>query len=128
MPAGALYAKIGPSIFPYATAVGLGVSGIALLWTAGHGMGSPSDATAAPSLDRRALAWLGAGLAANVVLIGPLGFIAASTVLFACVARAFGSRRPLRDAPIGFALAAVTHQAFIRLLGLDLGSGTFAGF
>ncbi len=51
------------------------------------------------------LGWLLAGLALNVALIGTAGFIIASTALFACTARAFGSRKSLRDAAIGFALA-----------------------
>ena len=47
-----------------------------------------------------------AALTLNVVLFAPLGFIAASAVLFACVSAAFGSRRFVLDALIGIALRA----------------------
>ena len=64
------------------------------------------------ALDWRSLAFVVAGLVANVALIVPLGFTAASTVLFTLVAYGFGSRKPLRDAPLGFALALVAYLGF----------------
>ena len=63
----------------------------------------------------------------NVILIGPLGFIVAATTLFFCVARAFGSDRPLRDLGIGLAIAVVAYLGFDRLLGISLGLGTLWG-
>jgi putative tricarboxylic transport membrane protein len=133
IPVAAVYAKIGPRAFPYGAALGLGLVGLALAVTAWRGAASggiaAEEAEPAPSPPaRRALGWLGVGLAANAALIAPLGFVLASTALFAAVARAFGSVRPLRDAAAGFALALALHQGFLRLLGLDLGSGVFAGF
>ena len=53
---------------------------------------------------------------------------ATSTALFACVARGFGSRRPLRDLAIGFALASVSYLGFARLLSIKLGEGLIERF
>lgn len=127
IPVAAVYAKIGPRAFPYAAALGLGLVGLVLAVEAWRAAPAAIEAEPAPGpLARRALGWLGVGLAANAVLIAPLGFVLASTALFAAVARAFGSVRPLRDAAVGCALAVALHQGFVRLLGLDLGSGVFA--
>ena len=57
----------------------------------------------------------------------PLGFTAASTVLFMLVAYGFGSRKPLRDAAIGFAVAIVAYLGFARLLGVNIGAGLVEG-
>ena len=76
-------------------------------------------------VDWPALAWLGAGLALNVALIGVLGFVLASTILFVCVARAFGSRRPARDAAIAILFSFVTYIGFDRVLGISIGAGVF---
>ncbi|MCA3600465.1 MAG: tripartite tricarboxylate transporter TctB family protein, partial [Methylobacterium sp.] len=51
------------------------------------------------------------------------GFILSSTLLFACVARGFGSRKLLRDALIGFGLALISYVGFDRILGYKIGSG-----
>jgi putative tricarboxylic transport membrane protein len=64
-------------------------------------------------------------LLVNVSLIGLLGFVVASTLLFACVARAFGSSRPGRDIAVGFAIAALTYYGFAGLLGINIGAGVF---
>jgi putative tricarboxylic transport membrane protein len=63
------------------------------------------------------------GLALNVALIERVGFILASTALFACTARAFGSVRPVRDAAIGFLIALAAYAGFDRMLGYQIGSG-----
>jgi len=54
--------------------------------------------------------------------------VLASTILFACTARAFGSRHLLRDAAIGVALAVLAHVCFDRLLGYRIGSGLVEQF
>ncbi|HSM88782.1 MAG TPA: tripartite tricarboxylate transporter TctB family protein, partial [Desulfobacterales bacterium] len=59
----------------------------------------------------------------NVALIAEAGFILATTVLFAATSRGFGSRRPWRDAAIGFALATLVWLAFDRGLGYRIGTG-----
>ena len=56
------------------------------------------------------MGFVAAGLVANVVLIQPLGFTAASVVMFVLVCHGFGSRHPLRDALI--ALGAGARRLF----------------
>jgi len=60
------------------------------------------------------------GLVLHAALIGSIGFIAASTLLMVCVARGYGSRRPLRDALIAFAIAVPIWALFSRVLGIGL--------
>jgi Tripartite tricarboxylate transporter TctB family len=126
IPVSPAYARVGPTVFPMIVAVGLGLLGAALLWQAltGRWTVDESGEEAGP-IDRRAMGWLLLGLVLNVALIQFLGFIIASTLLFVCVARAFGSRHPLRDAAIAIALAAVAYIGFDRILGISIGAGIF---
>jgi putative tricarboxylic transport membrane protein len=59
----------------------------------------------------------------NVVLIGSAGFTLASTVLFVCVARAFGSRNIVRDGAVAIVFALAAYFGFARTLGIDIGAG-----
>lgn len=72
------------------------------------------------------LVWLGCGVLANLMLIGPLGFIPASAALFVATASAFGGRRPLAHLVLGVAMASALELVFVMLLGLDLGRGLFS--
>ncbi len=65
------------------------------------------------------------GLVAFVALLNLAGFVAAGTVLFACTASAFGSRRWLRDALIGITLCATVYITFTYGLGVPLPPGLF---
>lgn len=120
-PDAAAYARVGPKAVPWIVAAALALLGVALTVVGLRG-GWPHEEAPERS-DRRALAWLGAGLALNAALIESLGFILASTLLFACTARAFGSRRPPLDLALGFALALVAYIGFDRVLGYRIGSG-----
>lgn len=124
IPVSPMYAQVGPTAVAYLAsalmiALGLGLLAEALRgrWT------SPPEETDA-ALDLKALGWLLLGLLLNIGLIGPLGFIPASTLLFACTARAFGSRRPLRDVLIGFVFAAIAYFGFAQLLGINIGESS----
>lgn len=121
-----LYAQLGPRVAPYIVGSGLAVLGTALLASAiaGRWRADPEE-DGAPDLP--ALAWMAAGLVLNVVLIQPLGFVLASTVLFAFVARGFGSRRWTRNAAIGLSIALLTYLGFERLLGIRVGAGILEG-
>jgi putative tricarboxylic transport membrane protein len=122
IPVSPLYAKVGPTVVPVISGLGLLGFGGALLWSALHGGWQPrEEREAAP--DRTALFWVLAGLALNVVTIGPLGFTLASILLFTCVARAFGSRAPLRDAGIGAVFALIAYIGFAKTLSINIGSG-----
>ncbi len=116
------YAVVGPRVFPFAVAALLGLLGLLLLIQALAGHLRPADFAGEP-VDRQAAGWVGLGLFANVALVQSLGFVLASSLLFLCVARGFGSRRPLRDLAIGLLLATLVFLGFSRLLGVRFGGG-----
>jgi len=123
VPSTPLYAKIGPKAFPYAVSVMLAVLGIALGFDAMRG-GWPNEWRDRDwPIDGRALGWVLVGLVLNVALIQFLGFVIAATILFVCIARAFGSLRPLTDLAIGFVLALLVYVGFDRGLGIQIGAG-----
>jgi putative tricarboxylic transport membrane protein len=127
IPVTPLYAKVGPRVFPIAVAIGMGLLGLALLRDAFKGTAPALPPEEDQPVDLGALAWLGAGLVLNIALIGWLGFCVASTVLFMCVARSFGSRQWLRNGLIGAAFAVITFVGFDRGLGISIGAGYFGG-
>lgn len=65
------------------------------------------------------------GLVSFVALLNLAGFVAAGTVLYACTASAFGSRRWLRDALLGITLCATVYITFTYGLGVALPPGRF---
>lgn len=124
IPTSPLYARIGPTIFPRAAAALLFILG-ALLVVQGLRGGWQDQAEKDIPLDWRALSLVAAGLVANAALIGTLGFVLASTLMFTLVAAGFGSRRPWFDAPIGCALAMAAYFGFAGALGVNIGAGPF---
>jgi putative tricarboxylic transport membrane protein len=75
----------------------------------------------------RPLAWIGAGLAVNVLAVERLGIVLSSAVLFWTAARAFDRTRPWRDAACAAAIAWAAFQLFDRALGLPLPGGLLSG-
>lgn len=122
IPVSPLYSKVGPTVFPYMTAAGLAALAV-LLFVQGLRGGWQDPEEAAVRMDWRAFGFVAAGLLANVGLIGTLGFTAASTLMFVLVAYGFGSRRTLRDAGIGLALALAAYFGFAKALGVNIGAG-----
>jgi putative tricarboxylic transport membrane protein len=122
IPVSPLYSKVGPTVFPYMTATGLAVLAMLLIVAAARGGWQPDEEKETPT-DWKALAFVVAGLIANVVLIQPLGFTAASVVMFVLVCHGFGSRRPLRDGLIALVLALAAYFGFARALGVNIGAG-----
>lgn len=124
IPVSPLYSKVGPTVFPYMTATGLVLLGLALVVQALRGEWGKTDAeTDTVPPDKRALFWLGLGLFLNVALIDFLGFVIASTILFVCTARAFGSTKWARDLGIAVALALIAYLGFSQLLSISIGAG-----
>ncbi len=122
IPVSPLYAKVGPTVVPMITSVGLLLLSGALLYSACRGGWQPEDErTTKP--DGVALLWVLAGLVLNILTIGPLGFTIASILLFTCVARAFGSRNMMRDAAIGAVFALVAYLGFAKALNINIGAG-----
>jgi putative tricarboxylic transport membrane protein len=122
IPVSPMYAKVGPTVFPYITVAGLGVLAVLLIAQALRGGWQPEEEKEV-AVDWRAFAFVVAGLVANAALIAPLGFTLASTIMFVLITHGFGSRRPVRDAIIGLLLALVAYFGFAKLLGVDIGAG-----
>ncbi|MCX7325153.1 MAG: tripartite tricarboxylate transporter TctB family protein [Hyphomicrobiales bacterium] len=122
IPVSPIYAKVGPTLVPIMAGLGLLIFGLALVLSAVRGGWQP-DEEKAITPDRRALGWVLAGLALNVLTIGPLGFTLASILLFVCVTRGFGSRNMLRDAWIGAVFALIAYLGFAKTLNINIGSG-----
>jgi putative tricarboxylic transport membrane protein len=116
------HAAIGPTLFPFLIAGGLIIIGALVLREAFFG--HVAHERGGFELDWLALALVSAGLIVQMLLLEMVGWIPATTILFAAVARAFGSRRLLLDAVIGLVLASLAFVVFNYGLGLDLPVGT----
>lgn len=108
--------------------------------------------TSGPPTDWKSLALIGLGLIVQICLIDPAdapfgidalfaglsapvahfvtaisGFVPTETIVFVCVAAAFGSRRHLRDLLIGLVLALIAYVGFVHGLRLPLPPGILQG-
>jgi len=121
------YARIGPRFFPLLVGIALLACGVALVVQALRGVrGVPEEAEdtdAEAATDWGPVAIILATLVLQVALIGRLGFVLSSTLLYAGVALGFGERRVWRSGAIGLALSLVVYLSFTRLLGLRLPAG-----
>lgn len=114
----ALYARIGPTAFPYAVAAGLGLLALGTAVAAWRG-----DFPAREPDNYGPVAWIVGGLVAQMLLLNTAGFSLATGVLFAATARGFG-RGPLwQTIPIGTAFAFVIWFLFSRGLSLTIPEG-----
>jgi putative tricarboxylic transport membrane protein len=117
------YAGVGPRFTPALVAVLLAVVGALLAWqVASGGLRHFSDPTEGLRPDVRGGVWVVAGVLAHASLITRIGFVLSAVVLFTCVARGFGSRRPLRDAALGAAITWPVFWLFTLVLDLSLPS------
>ena len=116
------YDRIGPRTAPYAVALGLLLLGGALVAPALRGRAHGEPQEPAP-LRSASLAWLALAGVLFLALAGRAGFIAAASLQFWLVARAFSAGRPLRDGVLAVLLAAAVYAAFSRGLGLALPAG-----
>lgn len=121
------YARIGPRFFPILVGVALLACGAALVVQALRGVrGVPEDAEdaeAGASGDWVPVVVILGVLAAYASLIGRLGFVLSTALLFTGVALGFGERRVLRSGAVGLVLSLVVYLAFTKLLGIRLPSG-----
>ena len=122
IPVSPLYSKVGPTVFPYITMTGMIVLSLLLIVAAVRGGWQPQEEKETPT-DWKAMGIVVAGLVANLVLIQPLGFTAASVVMFVLVCYGFGSKRTLRDVMLGLILALAAYFGFARALGVNIGAG-----
>ena len=119
------YAGIGPNFIPAVVAAGIILLGVWLAIEA-FGGGWRDTPEHAEEFEPLPFVWVSAGLFAHMALIGWAGFVIAGSVLFACVARGFGSRRVARDVGIGLALALGIFLFFVKLLNVNLPAGWLA--
>ncbi len=123
------YARVGPRVFPWMISAALVLLGVALLRSTLAGNWSAADDAAGRTpFDGGAFIWVGVGLVLYLVTITFLGFPIAAGLLFAGVARAFGSRRIAMDVGIGLALGTAVFLGFNYGLGLSLPAGILRGF
>ena len=116
--AGANYARVGPTTFPYfVAAVFLGLS----IWTAFEAF--RGDFPEREHQEISPILWIVGGLVAQMLLLKVAGFAIATGLLFAATARAFG-RGPLwQTIPIGLVLSFVIWIIFAKGLQLSLPAG-----
>lgn len=122
------YARIGPNAAPAAVAAGLILLGIWLGYEAlsGGWRDAPPDdphARGEHPFHAGAFLWISAGLLSEVLLIHTAGFVLAQAVLFAAVARGFGSAKLLRDLAAGLTLAIAVFLFFVKFLNVNLPAG-----
>ena len=121
------YDRIGPRFFPYAVGVGLIALGAALAGRVALTKTQRASPEMAASDDEpinwRPLGLVIVALVSTVLLLDRAGFVIASALQLWLVARAFGSKRTLRDATVAVLLPTIVYYAFSRGLGLSLPGG-----
>jgi putative tricarboxylic transport membrane protein len=119
------YAGIGPNFIPAVVAAGIIALGVWLAAEAFTG-GWRKAPEHEEVFQKNPFLWVSAGLFAHMLLIGWAGFVVAGTVLFACVARGFGSRRLARDLAIALVITLGIYLFFVKLLNVGLPAGWLA--
>ncbi len=74
----------------------------------------------------RPAALIAAGIALDLALMEPAGFVVASAALFWLTARAFDERHPARDAVFAIGVSAGAYLLFVRVLNVTLPAGPMA--
>ena len=122
------YALVGPDMMPMVVGIGLSILGAWLLVESLRGgWRNPESDVPEERGDHAFLAgafvWVLGGLAAQIALVHTAGFVIAAGALFSCVARGFGSVRPLRDLAIGLGLGLAVFLFFVKFLNVNLPAG-----
>jgi putative tricarboxylic transport membrane protein len=125
------YARVGPNVAPAVIAGGLVLMGFWLLYEALSGgwrnaMPDNPEARGEHRFHSGAFLWVSTGLFAQMLLIHRAGFVFAQAMLFACVARGFGSRKLPRDFAIGLLLGLAVFLFFVKFLNVNLPAGWLA--
>lgn len=115
---------LGAHVYPCAVAVFLAGVGVVLCYQASTGgfreLSRDLQSSGLQANGKSGAAWVTAGIVAIALLINVIGFVLAAALLFACSARGFGSRHPLRDLAIGLALTLPIYWLFNAGLGVSL--------
>ena len=112
------YSPVGPASVPYWIAFGL--IGLAI-WTVFAAF--RRDFPARERQEFGPVAWVVAGLLAQMILLRFVGFSIATGLLFAFAARGFGARRLHISIPIGIAICLAIWYLFAGVLQLSLPAG-----
>jgi len=134
----------GPQFFPALIAAGLYTFAALLVIAAvrelraapatAAGRAEAADEVDAPPAERavridvRSMAWVVIAFAVSALVLNVLGWLIAASLLFWCVARGFGSHKPLQTLAVGLTVSATAYIGFDMLLGLPLPSGILGGF
>lgn len=122
---------VGPQAFPYAVGallMGAGVAVFASVATGHRGRPEESeDVDTTAGTDWVTVTKLTGSFAALVVLVEPLGWPIASTVLFGGAAWSLGARPWWRPMLIGAVLSLLIQIVFTQLLGVFLPAGPLEG-
>jgi putative tricarboxylic transport membrane protein len=138
IPGEAGYGGVGPNFLPWVVSIALALCGVLLVVEALRGgfreMEEPSGAAQG---HWPGFAWVSAGLLANAALITTIGFILSCMLCFVLAVRGFKSAEGrldvsigalLKDAAIGFAIAAPVYWMFTKLLAINLPGLTNTGW
>jgi putative tricarboxylic transport membrane protein len=113
--------RVTPMTLPIAALVGVAILGLATLIHGLHGFNGLGRARASMALRSEARAMLLlAALLVHALSFPSLGFIVASTLLFAAAARLFDSQRWITNLLVGLSAALVLFVVFTRGLGVHL--------
>jgi len=128
LPSAGGYARVGPNLAPAVVAAGLILLGLWLAYEAlsgGWRNAVPDDAEKRGEhrFHGGAFIWVSLGLFFQMLLIHRAGFVLAQAALFACVARAFGSARLVRDIAAGLLLGLAVFLFFVKFLNVHLPAG-----
>lgn len=128
LPSAGGYARVGPNVAPAVVAGGLLLLGGWLIYEAlsGGWRNAPPDKPEERGEHRfhtGAFFWVSLGLFLQMLSIHRAGFVLAQAALFACVARGFGSAKPLRDVAVGIILALAVFFFFVKFLNVHLPAG-----
>ena len=138
IPGEAGYGGVGPNFLPWLVAAALLLCGGFLLWEAvSGGFRASGEPEGAEHGHWQGFAWVSAGLLANAALITTIGFILSCMLCFVLAVRGFKSAEGrldmsvgawLKDAAIGFAIAAPVYWMFTKLLAINLPGLTSTGW
>lgn len=124
------YDQLGPKLFPMLIGIALIVFGATLGWQSASGgwRNMPADDEGRDKPDWIAFTVIAGGLLLHMAVIGAIGFVLASVLLFMLVARGFGSRQWRRDLISGICVALAAYYLFTAALGLHLTKSPFGVF
>lgn len=112
--------------YPLLVLAGLALTGVAALTRSVRT--APDLATKNDRRGWRPVTLMAIGIALDLVLLQPAGFVIASATLFWFTARAFDGRHPFRDLVFAFGVSVGCYLLFVRALELSLPAGLLAGW